>query len=131
MQLQGNVAHRFHVFGYILTRCAIAARGSLNQNTVLIQQANRQTVKLGLNNVFGVRRAQILAHTLVKRAHFGMVKRARVVIARRKRICQRQHRHGMDYRFKAIQHRTAHAVGGAFRQPEIRILGFQRLQFAV
>ena len=131
MQLQGNIAHGFDVFGNIFARCAIAARGSLNQNTVLIQQANRQTVKLGLNNVFGVRRAQILAHALVKRAHFGVVKRARFIIARRKRIRQRQHRHGMDYRFKAIQHRTAHAVGGAFRQPELRIFGFQRLQFSV
>ena len=88
-QLQGNIAHGFDVFGYILARCAIAARGSLNQNAVLIQQANRQAVKFWFNNVFGLRCAQILAHAFVKREHFGVVKRARFIIARRKRIRQR------------------------------------------
>ena len=37
----------------------------------------------------------------------------------------------MGYGFKAIQHRAAYAVGGAFRQPEMRMIGFQGFQLAV
>ena len=35
----------------------------------------------------------------------------------------------MDNGFKTVQHRTADAGGGAFRQPESGMRGFQRFEF--
>ena len=131
MQFQRNIAHGFDVFGYVFARGSVAARGCLHQNPVLIQQADRQPVKLWLGGVFHLCHAQFLAHALVKRQKFGMVERARFVVARRKRVVQRQHRHGMHHGFKAVQHRAAYPLRGAFGQPELRIFGFHGFQLAV
>ena len=102
VQFQRDVAHGFDVFGNVFARGAVAARGRLHQNPVLIQQADGQPVKLRLDGVFGLRHAQFFAHALVKRQKFGVVERARFVVARRKRVVQRQHRHGVHHRFKAV-----------------------------
>ena len=131
MQFQRDVAHGSDVFGHVFARGAVAARGSLHQNPVLIQQADGQPVKFRLGGVFHLRHAQFLAHALVKRQKFGVVERARFVVARRKRVVQRQHRHGVHHGFKAVQHRAAHPLRGAFGQPELRMLGFQGFQLAV
>ena len=131
MQFQRDVAHGFDVFGYVFARGAVTARGRLHQNPVLIQQADGQPVKLRLGGVFHLRHAQFFAHALVKRQKFGVVERARFVVARRKRVVQRQHRHGVHHGFKAVQHRAAHPLRGAFGQPELRIFGFQGFQLAV
>ena len=130
-QFQRDIAYGFDVFGYVFARGAVAARGRLHQNPVLIQQADGQPVKLRLGGVFHLRHAQFFAHALVKRQKFGVVERARFVVARRKRVVQRQHRHGVHHGFKAVQHRAAHPLRGAFGQPELRIFGFQGFQLAV
>ena len=131
VQLQRDIAHGFDVFGDVFARGAVAARGSLHQNPVLIQQADGQPVKLRFGGVFHLRHAQFLAHALVERQKFGMVERARVVVERRKSVVQRQHRHGVHHGFKAVQHRAAHPLRWAFGQPELRIFGFQDFQLTV
>ena len=52
MQAQGNVGYGFDVLGNVFARCAISTGCRLSQYAVTVQQADGQTVKFRLDNIF-------------------------------------------------------------------------------
>ncbi|MNC33469.1 hypothetical protein D3C75_818620 [compost metagenome] len=52
VQAQGDVAHGAHIAADVLTGTAVATGGATHQHTVLVEQADRQAVELGLAGVF-------------------------------------------------------------------------------
>ena len=55
-QAQGNLTDGANVLGDVLTHFAITPRCGLHQHTVLVAQAHRQAIKLGLGHVLNGRR---------------------------------------------------------------------------
>ena len=52
MQAQGDVGYGFDVLGNVFACCTIATGCRLSQYAVAVQQADGQTVKFRLDNVF-------------------------------------------------------------------------------
>ena len=76
MQAQGNVGYGFDVLGNVFACGAVAARCRLSQYAVAVEQADSETVKFRLDNVFRFFSVQTATNTLIESIHFGMIEHA-------------------------------------------------------
>ena len=106
--------------GDILASGAVATRGTLHQPTVLIAQADRQAVELGL----GTERWFVLAQRVADAAH----EVAYLLVA--EGIGQRQHRDRMPHLGEATVGLLANAMRGGVGIIELWMRRLQRFQFA-
>ena len=100
-QCQRNGANGSHILGDVFTTTAVTAGGTTHQLTMLIKQAHRQAIKLGLTAP-GRAMAQGFFHP------FG--KGLEVVVGHG--IAQRQHRYLVLHLRKAIGRLGTYPLGG-------------------
>ena len=129
LQTQRDIGDGFYVLGDVFARFTVTTGRAAHQYAVLIQQAHRQTVELGFDHISGLHACQTAAYPLVERQHFGMIKHA-VIVLRRESIGKRQHRHFVAHALKTVQRRATYPLGGAVRQAQLGMGGFQRFQLA-
>ena len=114
------------VLRHVFASLAIAARSSLDERAMLIAQVDGQSVELEFRLVSHrrriIRKLQQLAHTAIKSAGarwsgigFGT---------------NRQHRHRMAHGDEARQRLAADPLRRRVRRQQLRLLGFDCLQFA-
>ena len=121
MQAQRDAGNGADIRRHVFASGAIAARGRLHEQAVLIAQVDGQAVEFHFGRIGDVLsvEAQPFAHAAVEIDD--------VVVA--KTIVQRQHRHRVRDLLELRQRRRAHAQGGRIGLQQLRMGRFQRLQF--
>lgn len=118
-QLERNGRNGSDVGGDILAGVTIAAGGGPNQQPVLVVQADRQAIQLGLADVLhAVLGTQALTHPAIKVPQFVLTES----------IVQRQHRDPMDHFGKTGLHAAAHTPGRRLIRCQLGELRFKLLQ---
>ena len=119
-QPERNRADGAQVGGDVLAGVAVAARRAGRQDAVLVSEADRKAVKLGLDRILHVLRLQCFAHSAVE-------SNDRVVL---ERIVERQHRRSVRDLGEISPWCGADALGRGVGSDELRILLLEFLQFA-
>ena len=102
-KLQRNGANGAHVERDVFAGGAVAASGGADQQTIFIQQADRQAIKFQLAAVHQrIGAFQAILHALVECEETRLVKH----------VVQRQHRHFMSHLAELGQRRCANALSG-------------------
>jgi len=133
-QLQRDRADRAHVGGHVLAGLAVAARGALHEHAMLVAQADRQAIELGLGGKQRVAAVQRLLDAPHELGHFAETVAIIVRLAFGHRlfegIAQRQHRQRMAHFGEAAGGAGTDAAGRRIRHGQVRMRGFQCLQLA-
>ncbi|MCY1395913.1 hypothetical protein D9M71_108690 [compost metagenome] len=131
LQAQRDVAHGAHVGADVLAGAAVATGGAAHQTAVLVEQADRQAVELGLAAVFHFRPAaeqvagrqqltQALAHAAVEVQQVLFLEG----------VAQAEHRHFVAHLAEGRGSGAAHALGRRLRGHQFGMRLFQALEFA-
>ena len=127
LQLERDVAHGAHVDADVFTGRTVATRRAAHQYAILIQQADRQTIELGLTAIFNRRTAaqqvtdrqiQTFGDPTIKLTHVGFFKG----------VTEAEHRHFMTHLGERRQCRAANALGGRVAGDQFRMRGFKGLE---
>ncbi len=116
----GNHPDLAQVGGDVLAGGAIAAGRALHERAILIAQADRQAVELGLGREQQLAAVQALIDAAHEVAHFLVAEG----------IAQRQHRQGVHHFGEARGRPAADLVAGRLGVVQLRMRRFQRLQLA-
>ena len=127
VQLQRNIAHGAHVDANVFARGAIAPGGAAHQQTILIQQADRQAIELRLAAVFHRRAAtkqiagrhvEAFVDAAIELAHVGFFES----------VAEAEHRNFVTHLSERGQRHAADALGRRVAGDQFRIGRFQRLE---
>ncbi len=108
------------VGGDVLAAAAVAAGRALHEHTVLVTQADRQAIKLGLGREQQRAALQALVDAAHEVTHFLVAEG----------IAQRQHRHRVHHLGKARGWPAADLVGRGIGAVQLRMGRLQRFQFS-
>ena len=128
MQLQWNVAHGAYIGADVLTRAAVTAGGAAHQMTVLIKQADRQTIQFGFAAVldYSAIAEQVARRQIQPFAH-AAVEIEQILLL--EGIAQTQHRHFVAHLTERRQRRSADPLGRRLGRHQLRVLRLERLEF--
>ncbi len=131
VQAQGDVAHGAHVGADVLAGGAVAAGGAAGQPAVLVQQADRQAVELGLATVvhLGAAAEQVAARQQVGQAFAHAAVEVQQVLFL-EGVAQAEHGDFVADFAEGRGGGPAHALGRRFGGDQVGVLGLQFLEFA-
>ena len=118
-QLQGNASDGAHVGGDVIALHAVAARHGPHQSSVLVVEADAESVELQLAANLEGSSHQSLAHPLPEVGHLLPVVG----------VAQREHRTRVAHRLELIVQVAAHALRRAVGVEHLRVPGLEVLQF--
>ncbi len=118
---------RAQVGGDVLAGRPVTARGTLDEPTALVAQADRQAVDLELGHVAKLRRGLGRRRKPEPLAR-ARIERPQLVVA--ERVGQRQHRSTVADLVERASRRPAHALGRRFGRGQLRVRRFERNELA-
>ncbi|MNZ54724.1 hypothetical protein D3C78_726350 [compost metagenome] len=130
VQAQGDVAHGAHIAADVLTGTAVATGGATHQHTVLVEQADRQAVELGLAGVFhqGAGAEQVAGRQqLAQPLAYPTVEVAQVVF--REGVAEAEHGNLVAHLAERTERLGADALGRRVAADQLGMRLLQRLQF--
>ena len=122
---QGNFAHGAHVPGHIFAGFTITARRRLDEQAVFVTQVDRQTIEFEFGDVFDGR----LGFAAPQFAPQARVESESTTGLDVGFGADRAHRHGMVHRLERVQRQAADPLCRRIGAGELRMCGFERLQF--
>ena len=114
-QLQGNSAHRPGVVGHVVAAASITPRDGSNETTFLVDQRQGDAVNLVFDNPLHRFRSDQFDDACAELCQFGFGKR----------VIDRQHRHAVFHRDKAVDRRATDFLRGAVGSLQVRMGRFQ------
>jgi len=127
LQLEGNVAHGAHVDADVFTGGAVASGGPAHQYAVLVQQADRQAIELGLAAVLhrcatteqvASRQIQAFVDPAIELAHVDFFEG----------VTEAEHRDFVTHLGEGRKRSAADTLGRRVTGHQLRVLGFKGLE---
>ncbi|MCY1518671.1 hypothetical protein D9M68_533940 [compost metagenome] len=129
LQPERHVADGAHIGADVLANAAVTAGGATHQLTVLVQQADRQAIQLGLAAVLHLgASAEQVAASQAQSASNAAIEGTQVLLL--EGVAQAEHGHLMAHLAERAEGLAAYPLGRRVGGHQLRMLGLQGLQLA-